>query len=571
MELFKLFVIQILFASLPVLLVSPFESFIRKRFAESMSGRQREAVGLAFTLACASSILLCWLLDIGSARIDGELSLVPAAAGILYGARRTGLWIAAFYGLLGFAFTGSLITGNLWMEILLLLLLVPFRSALMGLPPVRRRLLFGCWVMAAYLPHQPLHAQAALLAGDSLPMQTGRTLIELAAAGLSGMLLLYSRKSAVDRYERDEQAGEMRERFIEEETKLQALMRSLPGFALTLDRSYRITDLNDQALTVMQQRGHPVTKDMVVGFRFEELMTRIGAAADPEVLRALEQAGSQNRTIERMISFNGRRFHFYASPAHTQQGGLMGTVCSLYEVTEADRMRAELENMNRLSMIGQLAAGVTHEIRNPMAVVRGYLQLLQHKTPSEFSHYYTIVLEELDRAAGIIDDFLSLARTKPELSDVRTLPSVIEEIQPLLLADANLRGQTLTMQFDDSSTAIPMNPREIKQLVLNLGRNAMEAMGNKGELTIRTEEIGSKVVLRVRDNGPGMPEEVLRRVQEPFFTTKKEGTGLGLPLCSGIAERHGGRMYISSRADEGTEVCIEFAKTAAASDSVHQT
>jgi len=110
---------------------------------------------------------------------------------------------------------------------------------------------------------------------------------------------------------------------------------------------------------------------------------------------------------------------------------------------------------------------------------------------------------------------------------------------------------------------MPMHPGEIKQLILNLARNALEAMGDKGELVIAIEDCNEHWRLRVKDNGPGISDETLKQIRQPFFTTKKTGTGLGLALCSGIAERHGGKLSIQSTVGVGTEVQIDFAKVQA--------
>ncbi|MEJ8303447.1 ATP-binding protein [Saccharibacillus sacchari] len=556
MELFKLFIIQVLFAVLPILLLTPFETFFRRFVSKPLSASKSDYVVQAFTAACAVSVLLCWLLDLGSARIDGQLALLPAAVGILYGLPRVGLFLAALYGLSGFLFVGTDQADYLWIETLALLPLVVARARLLRLSRPLRIVLLAVWMCGAYTPHLIVHIQEH--AGVSAwPL----VVVELLAALLSGALLLLSRRAATDRFLREEQAGLMREKVVEEETKLQAFMRTLPGFALALDRSRLITAINDQAFAALQKKSPSIGREAVVGKTFEELLMSIGLAPDPVFLQALDTATEQNCTVERTLSFGSRRFRFHASPTHTGKGEVIGTVCSIYEITEIERMRTELEHMNRLSMIGQMAASVTHEVRNPMAVVRGYLQLLQKKTPADYDHYYEVVLQELDRATGIIDDFLSLARTQPDLSETRSLSLVVKELMPLLQADANLRGQTLRLETDGTTEAMPMHSGEIKQLVLNLSRNAMEAMDDQGELVVRVEESEDSFRLRVTDNGPGIPEEKIEQVRQPFFTTKERGTGLGLPLCAGIAERHGGKLTIESEPGKGTEVTVEFART----------
>ncbi|NGZ77451.1 ATP-binding protein [Saccharibacillus alkalitolerans] len=566
MELFNVFIIQFLLASLPVLLMPSLEMFLRKRASEPLPRHGWDSVAVAFAYASSVSLLLCWILDAGSLRIDGRLALLPTGMGILYGAAKGGLPLVALYVLMGYLFSnpGELLLIGL--EGLILLALALSRSRLLSMRNVRRRFLLAAWLLAAYFPHAAFRIGRAAAEGTGAASALPGLAAELLAAAAAGVLLLNSRRDVQHRYLLSEQAGAMREKMIQEETKLQALMRTLPGFALTLDRSGRITGVNDRAFSALSNRMPSMTREAVVGLSFSELIQSIGMEADPLFLQALEQTIREDRAIERAFGFGGRKFHAYFSPAHTEAGEVVGAVCSLYDVTEIERMRLELEDMNRLRLIGQMAAGVTHEVRNPMAVVRGYLQILQRKTPAEYAHYYKIVLEELDRAGGIIDDFLSLARAKREMNERRTLRSVVEELWPLLQADANLRGQTIRLEGGEEGEAMPMHPGEIKQLVLNLARNALEAMGDKGELVIAVEESEDGVRLRVRDNGPGISEETLERIKQPFFTTKKTGTGLGLALCIGIAERHGGTLTIDSAVGEGTEVRVDFVKSGKASE-----
>ncbi|OWR27712.1 hypothetical protein CDO73_21195 [Saccharibacillus sp. O23] len=560
MELFKVFIIQVLFASLPVLLVPSLETFVRKRTPRLLLRHQGDSVGIAFTWASALSVLLCWLLDAGSPRIDGHLSLLPAGMGILYGVSKGALPIVAFYALVGYLFSSSLEIFYIVLEVAALLVLALARSRMIGMTRRKRGTLFVLWMLVAYLPHAAFHIRETSLQGAEAWSVFPKIAVEVVAAVAAGLMLLYSRRDVQDRHSLSEQAGFMRERMIEEETKLQAFMRTLPGFALTLDRSARVTGINDQAFSALDKRMPGIAREQIVGQTFSDLMSAAGSRADPLFLQALDVAIRENRNVEQPLEFQGRKFNLYLSPSYGKTGEVNGAVCSIYEVTEMERMRTELESMNRLSLIGQMAASVTHEVRNPMAVVRGYLQILQGKSPPEYGHYYKIVLEELDRAGGIIDDFLSLARTKTEMNEQRTLRSVVEELWPLLQADANLRG--LSIRFEDGADGerMPMHPGEMKQLVLNLARNALEAMDDKGELVISTEETEHTLRLKVKDNGPGISEETLERIKQPFFTTKKTGTGLGLALCAGIAERHGGRLNIESTVGEGTEVTIEFGK-----------
>jgi signal transduction histidine kinase len=230
----------------------------------------------------------------------------------------------------------------------------------------------------------------------------------------------------------------------------------------------------------------------------------------------------------------------------------------IQDLTEEEKIRSELDNVERLTLVGQMAAGITHEIRNPMAVVRGFLQLMREKSPEDMHSYYHIVMEELDRANSIINDFLSLAQSRVSDKETVQLHLIIEELAPLIWADANLRGQSVELKLNPSLPLLLLNVREIKQLILNLARNGMEAMDAKGVLTLETHAYEDTAQLIIRDTGSGISKSQLEQLFVPFFTTKSQGTGLGLSLCLSIAERHDGTITVDSEEGSGTSITVSF-------------
>lgn len=213
--------------------------------------------------------------------------------------------------------------------------------------------------------------------------------------------------------------------------------------------------------------------------------------------------------------------------------------------------------MDRLNIVGEMAAALGHEIRNPMTTVRGYLQLFQHK--KDFAKYHEnlgVMINELDRSNNIITEFLSLAKNKAVEMKIGNINDVIRSLQPLLQADAAYRGHQLTTDLG----TIPDNKfdkKEIRQMILNLVRNGFEAMQNGGEVIIKTYQQNGKLYISIKDLGRGITDEVMQKIGTPFFTTKDSGTGLGLPICYRIADRHGAKILIDS-ASKGTTVTIEF-------------
>ncbi len=325
---------------------------------------------------------------------------------------------------------------------------------------------------------------------------------------------------------------------------------------MSLDDNGIVTDLNEHMLGMIRVHSPNVRREDIIGEPVRSFYT--GAVDLQAYIRVRDNIRHKRRSSERMI-YESRIYHVYSAPLLHQFSGLTGgVVLIVQDVTDEEKMRTELHNVERLTLVGQMAAGITHEIRNPMAVVRGFLQLMKEKSPNELDSYYQIVMEELDRANSIIDDFLSLAQNRISDKEQVFLHHIIEELSPLLWADANLRGQSVELKLSPSSHLLELNVREMKQLILNLGRNAMEAMGPKGVLTLETSSTQDKVEFIVRDTGAGISKSQIEKLFVPFFTTKSQGTGLGLSLCLSIVERHNGTIKVDSVEGEGTVFTVSF-------------
>lgn len=224
-----------------------------------------------------------------------------------------------------------------------------------------------------------------------------------------------------------------------------------------------------------------------------------------------------------------------------------------------ERYEEELLKLSRLNMIGEMAAGIGHEVRNPLATVRGFLQLMlkQEQQPQSLQlSYLRLMIDELDRANEIISEFLSLAKGQAPELQADDLNAHIQALLPLLEADAALSGKSVEAELDRLGQ-VQMNSGQLRQLFLNLVRNGLEAVPEGGKVTVVTRQEGPYAVLIVEDNGSGIPEEQLAHIWDPFFTTKKQGTGLGLPICRQIAYRHGADIHALSGAG-GTSFQVRF-------------
>jgi len=221
------------------------------------------------------------------------------------------------------------------------------------------------------------------------------------------------------------------------------------------------------------------------------------------------------------------------------------------------RINGELLRLDRLNLVGEMAASIAHEIRNPLTTVRGYLQWYLHKGKyAELRMQFTTMIEELDRANGIITEYLSLAKNKSIELKLGNINSVLDALFPMLQAEAYNSGHALKIE-KHTLPDIYMDGNELRQLVLNMIRNGFDAMPPSGMLTIKSYVERDKVILAVHDTGKGIPPSMMNTLGTPFLTTKDNGTGLGLAMCYQIAARHGAKIDVET-SSAGTTFYVKF-------------
>ncbi len=227
------------------------------------------------------------------------------------------------------------------------------------------------------------------------------------------------------------------------------------------------------------------------------------------------------------------------------------------DLTAEKEMEGELGRLERLNLIGEMAASIGHEIRNPMTSIRGFLQMLYTKESYEEDRvFFDLMIEELDRANDIITEYLSIARDKKVELEPNFINDIVVSLYPMIQSDANY--QEMNVKLDLAQTpAVMLNANEIRQMVLNMTRNAIDAMQRGGTLTIGTYSDQSDTVLYIQDEGCGLPPDMQDRLGTPFLTTKEKGTGLGLAVCRSIADRHNAVIDFKT-GSQGTTFFIRF-------------
>lgn len=282
------------------------------------------------------------------------------------------------------------------------------------------------------------------------------------------------------------------------------------------------------------------------GFNCEEILGRTLVDAgiyenhwcEDKVAKIIKEQGCvQNLEIKFQTRANESRYGLFSSEIIDLEGEEC-LLCVINDITDRKKLEIEMARLDRLDLIGQMAAGIGHEIRNPMTAVRGFLQVLAGKKNCvQYKEFFNLMIGELDRANFIITEFLSMARNKPRDLKRQNLNPIITAIQPLITANALNLNINMLFKLGNIPDLL-MDEKEIRQLILNLARNGMEAMSPGGYLTIETYPGNGEVFLAVRDQGKGIDADMLDKIGTPFFTTKEQGTGLGLAVCYSIASRH---------------------------------
>ncbi|MEN6390193.1 MAG: PAS domain S-box protein, partial [Syntrophomonas sp.] len=289
---------------------------------------------------------------------------------------------------------------------------------------------------------------------------------------------------------------------------------------VTYDLQHRITFVNRSVSTILGYDPRDLLGKNVMDYIITSHLPSAAAQIDKRLQKGM--AGIFETLV---LKKNGEEalVRIKSSPI-LENDAITGVMLLLEDISEHRKMEQEMARLSQLHTIGEIAAGIGHEIRNPMTTVKGFLQIMKQQGEFEFyQSYFNIMLEELERANAIISEFLSLAKNK--LVDLRifNLNDIITFIYPLLQADATLTDKSIVLDLQEIP-ALLLDEKEIRQLLLNLVRNGLDAMEPGGTVYIQTYSEPDSVVLAVRDEGCGIAHEYLKKLGTPFFTTKESGT-----------------------------------------------
>ncbi|CAM3584015.1 PAS domain-containing sensor histidine kinase [Brevibacillus invocatus] len=242
-----------------------------------------------------------------------------------------------------------------------------------------------------------------------------------------------------------------------------------------------------------------------------------------------------------------------ANSLQDETGKTVGAFVLFKDITNLRSFEQKIERNERLAMIGQIAAGTAHEIRNPLTSIKGFLQMfLQSFSESGMDRektYTEIMLTEINRINSLVSEFLLLSKPRDVQYSIVDLNIVFEEILPIVESQAHLYGVEVKLTSRGKLPLVVGDTELLKQVFINICKNGIEAMGEQGTLQIshHIDHDGDKMSIDIRDTGPGIPLYIIDKIFDPFFTTKEEGTGLGLSVCQKIIHDLGGQIRVSSK------------------------
>jgi signal transduction histidine kinase len=288
-----------------------------------------------------------------------------------------------------------------------------------------------------------------------------------------------------------------------------------------------------------------------------------GIFGEGDICRAVRQTLEKRQPSSRLeaaFERSGERIWlgFNTAILTDRQGRALGVILSFSDLTEVKRLQEQMELKERLTALGEMSAGIAHELRNPMAVINGYLSLLARKQDDSGQKIIRDVVTEINTMNRIIGDLLTFARPT-SLNRVKV--NVKEMVEGCVLNLLQAKGPdariTTALKLNDAGATV--DEGLMRQAFSNLLQNALEAMPEGGTLTVETHD-GKELFLVIKDTGIGIPRDAIKKIFLPFFTTKDRGVGMGLALAHKIITSHGGRIEVESEEGRGTTFTVSLPK-----------
>ncbi|MFZ5898351.1 MAG: MASE3 domain-containing protein [Bacillota bacterium] len=325
------------------------------------------------------------------------------------------------------------------------------------------------------------------------------------------------------------------------------------GAIVVVNRNGFIAAVNREAERLFGlERQNLLGKDYHTVFRENlQLKTEVG-------LSAAMKTGRRSDFTE--VQGAKSKYYLIATDAlRDQRGDIVGAVANVVDISPWKAREQMTQQRVKLALVGQMAAGITHEVKNPLTAIHGFSQLLMERYKNDATLYQQlkIIKEEAEKAFQLITDFLQFARPKEPVIESLNIAEVLHSVVNVIEAEAFLQNVRVELFIEPEMDPVNADRSQIKQVLFNLAQNAIQAMPHGGKLTFKARRQGAgQVCIAVADTGQGIHPEDLAKLGTPFFSTKEQGTGLGLSICYSIIHSHGGQLTVDSTVGQGTEFRI---------------
>jgi two-component system sensor histidine kinase HydH len=333
------------------------------------------------------------------------------------------------------------------------------------------------------------------------------------------------------------------------------IVGNMPDGVISIDDKGEIVTVNNRAREIFSLEGIPDER--------KELKRTFLTFATP----LLQSLKDRKRVLEREIEYpcgNGESIPLSVSAARliSEDGEDIGAVFILRDLREIKELEERIKRSERLASLGSLAAGMAHEIRNPLSSIKGFAQFFLKKTiPGTEDHKYSeVMIKEVERLNRVISNLLDFARPRELVKEKVPLADLIYHSIQLIQDDARSKSIQLIIDIEEGIPDLELDRDQITQVLLNIELNALDVMQEEGKLQVRCfrRKDTDAVVLEIEDTGPGISEDELSKIFDPYYTTKKRGTGLGLAIAHRIVETHSGTLSVRSKKGSGTVFSIEL-------------
>ncbi len=321
---------------------------------------------------------------------------------------------------------------------------------------------------------------------------------------------------------------------------------ALEGILLWNDQ-FEIVDINQSGQRMLQ-----ITKDDLIGASLHSILNDCNITDDElkEQIRNIHSEGQSGGNLSITLKTGRKKFFEFSNKLNIFSNISMTT---FKDITEKLEMEEQLRKSDTLNVIGELAAGIAHEIRNPMTALKGFIQLLEGSVKEDHTMYFNVITTELSRIDSIINEFLILAKPQAVKFVEIDISQIMKETVDLLSAQAVLHNVQFRTYYEQNLPKVFCESNQMKKVFINIIKNAIEVMPKGGYITVSIQKVSDhKVHISIKDEGTGIPAHKIKKLGEPFYTTKDRGTGLGLMVTYKIIEEHKGTIEVESKMGEGT-------------------